>query len=78
MCQATVYLDDKEIMRDVLLVDLLPEGVRLVTLFEPVQVIPATIHQIDLLKHRIFLISQKGVDIHERRPEAEGADSTLG
>jgi predicted RNA-binding protein len=78
MCQATVYLDDKEIMRDVLLVDLLPEGVRLITLFEPVQVIPATIHQIDLLKHKIYLVSLKGEEIHERRPEAEGADSTLG
>ena len=78
MCQATVYLDDKEVLRDVMLVEPLLEGVRLVTLFEPVQVIPATIHQIDLIKHRIFLISQKGVEIHERRPEAEGADSTLG
>jgi len=78
MCQATVYLDDKEIMKDVLLVEPLPEGIRLVALFEPVQVIPATIHQIDLIKHRIFLVSQKGVEIHERRPEAEGADSTLG
>lgn len=77
MCQATVYLDDKEIMKDVLLVEPLPEGVRLVALFEPVQIIPAAIHQIDLIKHRIFLVSQKGVEIHERRPEAEGSDSTL-
>jgi predicted RNA-binding protein len=78
MCQATVYLDDKEIMKDVLLVEPLPEGIRLVALFEPVQVIPAAIRQIDLIKHRIFLVSQKGVEIHERTPEAEGADSALG
>jgi len=77
MCQATVYLDDKEIMKDVLLVEPLPEGIRLVALFEPVQVIPAAIRQIDLIKHRIFLTSQKGAEIHERRPEAEGSDSTL-
>jgi predicted RNA-binding protein len=78
MCQATVYLDDKEIMKDVLLVEPLPEGIRLVALFEPVQVIPAAIRQIDLIKHRIFLVSQKGIEILERTPEAEGADSTLG
>jgi predicted RNA-binding protein len=78
MCQATVYLDDKEVMKDVMLVEPLPEGIRLVALFEPVQVIPATIRQIDLIKHRIFLISQKGVEIHERRPKAEGTDSALG
>jgi predicted RNA-binding protein len=78
MCQATVYLDDKEIMKDVLLVEPLPEGIRLVALFEPVQVIPAAIRQIDLIKHRIFLVSQKGIEIHERTPETEGADSALG
>jgi predicted RNA-binding protein len=78
MCQATVYLDDKEIMKDVLLVEPLPEGIRLVALFEPVQVIPAAIRQIDLIKHRIFLVSQKGIEILERTPETEGADSALG
>lgn len=60
MCQATVYLDEKEIIKDVMYVEPLPEGIRLVALFEPVQIIPASIQQIDLLKHKIFLISQKG------------------
>ena len=60
MCQATVYLDEKEIMKDVMYVEPLPEGIRLVALFEPVQIIPASIQQIDLLKHKIFLVSQKG------------------
>jgi predicted RNA-binding protein len=78
MCQATVYLDETEIMQDVMLVEPLPEGIRLIALFEPVQVIPAAIRQIDLLKHKIYLVSLKGEEIHERRPEAEGADSTLG
>jgi predicted RNA-binding protein len=36
MCQATVYLDEKEIMQDVMLVEPLPEGIRLIALFEPV------------------------------------------
>ena len=78
MCQATVYLDDKEVMKDVLFVEPLPEGIRLIALFEPVQIIPAAIRQIDLIKHRIFLVSEKGVEIHERRTEAEDIDSTLG
>jgi hypothetical protein len=34
-----------------------PEGVRLIALFEPVQVVPAAIRQIDLMKYRIFLES---------------------
>ncbi|MEW5872562.1 MAG: CooT family nickel-binding protein [Chloroflexota bacterium] len=77
MCQATVFLDEKEIMKDVMIVEPLPEGVRLVTLFEPVQIIPASIRQIDLIKHRIFLESLNEVESHERTNEAENIDSTL-
>ena len=77
MCQATVYLDDKEIMRDVMLVEPLPDGVRLVALFEPVQIIPATILRIDLIKHRVLLVPMKGIESNERNREAEGADSPL-
>ena len=55
MCQATAYLNGKEIMRDVLRVELLPEGVRLTTFFEPPRLVPATIREIDLLKHRVML-----------------------
>jgi predicted RNA-binding protein len=57
MCQATVYLDGKEIMRDVMLVEPVPEGIRLVALFEPVQVIPAALRLIDLMKHQVILES---------------------
>jgi predicted RNA-binding protein len=77
MCQATVYLDDKEIMRDVILVEPLLEGVRLVALFEPVQVIPAAIHQIDLLKHKVILISKKGTEDDERARETQSANTPL-
>jgi predicted RNA-binding protein len=55
MCQATVYLNDKVIMQDVLIVEPVPEGVRLTALFEPVQVVPARIRLIDLNKHRVIL-----------------------
>jgi predicted RNA-binding protein len=60
-----------------MLVEPLPEGIRLVALFEPVQVIPAAIRQIDLIKHRIFLVSLKGDEVHGRIPKAEGVDSAL-
>jgi predicted RNA-binding protein len=55
MCQAVVYLNEKEIMRDVVRVESLPEGVRLTTFFEPPRVVPAAIREIDLLKHRVTL-----------------------
>ena len=45
MCQAVVYLDEKEIMRDVLRVEFLPEGVRLTTFFEPPRLVRATIRE---------------------------------
>ncbi len=57
MCQATVYLDDKEIMQDVLRVEHLPDGIRLTTFFEQPRVVPAVIREIDLLKHRVMLES---------------------
>ncbi|MEJ2303857.1 MAG: GNAT family N-acetyltransferase [Anaerolineales bacterium] len=47
MCQATVYLNGEVIMRDVLMVEPVQEGVRLTALFEPVQVVPAAIRRIE-------------------------------
>lgn len=57
MCQATVYLDDVVVMQDVMIVEPVPEGVRLIALFEPVKILPAVIRQIDLIKHRVILES---------------------
>ena len=58
MCQATVYLNGEELIRDVLRVELLLDGqVRLTTFFEPPRVVPAVIREIDLLKHRVMLES---------------------
>lgn len=57
MCQAAVYLDGKKIMEDVLIVEAVAEGVRLVKLFEPMQVVPAMIQKIDLMKHQVILKS---------------------
>ena len=55
MCQATVYLGDEEIMKDVISVEPTADGVRLSRFFEPPQIIRATIRQIDLIKHKVFL-----------------------
>ncbi|MGD2155752.1 MAG: CooT family nickel-binding protein [Anaerolineales bacterium] len=67
MCQATVYLNDKVIMEDVSMVEPVPEGVRLTALFEPVQVVAATIRRIDLIKHRVILESfEEDNKSHER------------
>jgi len=57
MCQATVFLNGKEIMRDVLRVEPRPEGVRLTAFFEEPRIVPAVIREIDLLKHRVMLES---------------------
>jgi predicted RNA-binding protein len=55
MCQVAVYLDDKKIMDDVMLVEPVPDGIRLVKMFEPPRVVPATIRQIDLMKNKLIL-----------------------
>ena len=57
MCQATVYLNGEKIMEDVLIVEPVSKGVRLVKLFEPMQVVPATIRKIDLMKNQVILES---------------------
>jgi predicted RNA-binding protein len=55
MCQAVVYLNEEEIMRDVVRVEPLPEGVRLTAFFEPPRIVSAVIREIDMLKHRVLL-----------------------
>ena len=55
MCQATVYLDGEKIMEDVMVVEPVEQGVRLVKLFEPIKLVHARIRKIDLIKHEIVL-----------------------
>ena len=76
MCQATVFLNGEVIMRDVLMVEPMPEGVRLIALFEPVRVVPAAIRQIDLIKHRVILASLQEIEeSRERSGETVGDES---
>jgi predicted RNA-binding protein len=59
MCQATVYLDGEEIMKDVILVEPVEDGVLLSKFFEEPDRVPAVIRKIDLIKHRVILESIK-------------------
>ena len=67
MCQATVYLGDREIAREVTRLELAEDGVRLAALFEEPKVVPRRIRHIDFLKHRVLL----GRWRRERMDEAE-------
>ena len=55
MCEATVYLEDELVLKDVTNVQVIEEGVRLTSLFEPSRVLPAEIREIDLARHRVIL-----------------------
>jgi predicted RNA-binding protein len=59
MCQATVYLaqdgQEKEIMRDVVLLEPDEGGLRLQAFFEEPVVVQAQISRIDFLKHTVTL-----------------------
>jgi predicted RNA-binding protein len=55
MCQATVYLGDEEVAREVTGLELTDEGVRLTAFFEEPKVVAGRIRYIDFLKHRVQL-----------------------
>jgi hypothetical protein len=57
------------------MVEPVPEGVRLIALFEPVRVVPAAIRQIDLIKHKVILESRQESEVsRERIGEIAGAE----
>jgi len=63
MCQARVWVvrdgAEEEIMRDVILVEQTPQGVRLHTFFEEPRTLAAEILTVDLLKHTVRLKVQE-------------------
>jgi len=78
MCQAAVYLDGKKIMDDVLVVEPVKDGVHLVKLFEPIQLVRASILKIDLMKHQIILETPQIAEVEdERTREIKNIDSPL-
>ena len=60
MCQATVYLaqdgQEEEIMRDVILLEPVGEGLRLQAFFEEPVIVKARVSRIDFLKHSVTLL----------------------
>jgi predicted RNA-binding protein len=64
MCQAVVYLaqdgEEKEIMRDVVLLEPVDDGVRLQAFFEEPVTLAARIAHIDFLKHTVTLVPEEG------------------
>lgn len=55
MCQATVYLGDKEVAREVTGLELAEDGVRLTSFFEEPKVVSGRVRQVDFLRHRVQL-----------------------
>jgi predicted RNA-binding protein len=55
MCQATVFLKDQEVARDVIWLERVENGVRMATLFEEPQLVSGRVDHIDFLKHRVWL-----------------------
>jgi len=66
MCQATVYLagdgQEEQIVRDVILLETMANGIRLATLFEEPQTVRARIRRIDFLKHTVTLVPEAEED----------------
>lgn len=64
MCQAVVYLaqdgGEQEIMRDVILLEPVEEGVRLQAFFEEPLILQARIDRIDFLRHTVTLVPVEG------------------
>jgi predicted RNA-binding protein len=60
MCQAVVYLAqgerEQEIMRDVILLEPVEDGLRLQALFEEPVIVQARLAGIDFLRHRVMLV----------------------
>ena len=65
MCQATVYLNDEKLMEDVTRIQLTPKGIRLSTFFESPKTVRATLREVDLLKHRVWLETLRDSDAEE-------------
>jgi predicted RNA-binding protein len=62
MCQASVYLGEQEIAREVTWLEPAEGGVRLATFFEEPRVVRGRIRRIDFLKHRVLLELDEGND----------------
>ncbi len=62
MCQATVYLGDREIARDVIWLEPTEDGARFATFFDAPTLVRGRIARIDFLKHNVVLEPLEGDD----------------
>ena len=66
MCQARVFLvegdREEEIMRDVVGIEIRPEGVLLKSFFDEPKTVAGEIYEIDFLKHRVLIRPKRGKD----------------
>jgi len=64
MCQATVYFvqdgQEEEIMRDVILLEPVEDGLRLQAFFEEPVIVKGRVGRIDFLKHSVTLVPVEG------------------
>ncbi len=64
MCQARVFLvqadQEEEIMRDVVGIEVRPEGIVLKSFFDEPKTIAGEIFEIDFLKHRVLIRPKEG------------------
>lgn len=75
MCQAKVYLGDREIARDVIWLEPVAEGVRFATFFGGLQLAHGRIQRIDFLTHRVSLEPME--QEHERGRETSHTAASL-
>ena len=64
MCQATVYVDETKVMEDVIWFEPAEDGILARTFFEDPQLIKGILKGVDLLKHRVILVSPEKIN-HE-------------
>lgn len=55
MCQATVYVGGREVARDVVWLEFIPQGVRFETFFGGLQLVRGRVQRIDFMTHRVLL-----------------------
>lgn len=73
MCQATAYLDGQQILEDVIWLEPVRGGFILQTLFDEPRRVEGRLEGIDLLKHRVLLVSDRGQSPGD--PQSEGGKS---
>ena len=59
MCQAAVYLDDERVMQDVIWLEPTEDGFTMRTFFGEPMTIKGKLKGIELLKHRVLLVSEE-------------------